>query len=315
MLPLDDLSSLALFAQVVRLRSFSAAARECKIAKSAVSRRVARLEDRFGVRLLRRSTRAVSVTEEGLRVYEHCAALLAAAAAAERAAGAAAEGVRGTLRINAPVTFAQMHLAAAVASFLAQQPGVDVSLSTDDPIVDIVEGGFDVTIRIGRLRDSALVARKLATDRLVICASPAYLARKGEPVTPADLLRHNCLHYTLVPRDAEWRFRGKDGPLSVPARGNFEAGNGTVLHRAALEGLGLAVLPSFMVAQDVAAGRLALVLEGQRRAEIGIYAVVTHRRQMPPRVRAFLDFLSGYFREFARETIPKLSQARPVRRR
>src|SRR5215467_2823962 len=197
MLPLDDLSSLALFAQVVRLRSFSAAARECKIAKSAVSRRVARLEDRFGVRLLRRSTRALSVTEEGLRVYEHCAALLAAAAAAEQAAGAAGEGIRGTLRVNAPVTFAQMYLAAAIASFLAQHSGVDVAL---------------------------------ATDRLVICASPAYLARKGEPLTPADLLRHNCLHYTLVSEEAEWRFRGKDGPLSVPARGNFEAGNGEVLH-------------------------------------------------------------------------------------
>jgi len=245
------------------------------------------------------------VTEEGLRVYEHCAALLAAAAAAEQAAGAAGEGIRGTLRVNAPVTFAQMYLAAAIASFLAQHSGVDVALATDDPIVDVVEGGFDVVIRIGRLRDSSLVARKLATDRLVICASPAYLARKGEPLTPADLLRHNCLHYTLVSEEAEWRFRGKDGPLSVPARGNFEAGNGTVLHRAALEGLGLAVLPSFMVAQDVAAGRLALVLEGQRQAEIGIYAVVAHRRQMPPRIRAFLDFLSAYFRAFARETIPK----------
>jgi len=303
MLSIDILPSLALFAQVVRLRSFSAAARESGIAKSAVSRRVAQLEERLGVRLLLRSTRAVSVTDEGLRVYEHCAVLVGAASAAEQAAGATRDTLRGMLRVNAPVAFAQMHLAAAIALFLERHPGMEIALATDDRIVDIVEGGLDVVIRIGRLRDSGLVARKIATDRLVICASPAYLARKGEPGSPADLLQHNCLHYTLVARDAEWRFRGKDGPLNVPAWGNFEAASGTVLRSAALAGLGLAVLPSFMVADDVAAGRLALVLERQRRAEIGIYAVVAHRRQMPARVRAFLDFLSAHFRGFAAQTV------------
>src|SRR5215469_12164560 len=140
MLSIDDLPSLALFAQVVRLRSFSAAARESGIAKSAVSRRVAQLEDRLGVRLLLRSTRAVSVTDEGLRVYEHCAALVAAASAAEQAARATRDALRGMLRVNAPVAFAQMHLAAAIALFLERHPGVEISLATDDRIVDIVEG-------------------------------------------------------------------------------------------------------------------------------------------------------------------------------
>jgi len=298
MVPLEDLASLALFASVVRHRSFSAAAREAGIAKSAVSRRVAALEDRLGVRLLLRSTRTVSVTEEGLRVYEHCAALNAAAAAAEEAAGSARAGIRGTLRVDAPITFAQMHLAAAVADFLLAHPSVEVQLSTDDRLLDatgIVEERFDVVVRVGRLEDSALYARKLAADRLVVCASPAYLAKNGVPTSPSDLVRHNCLHYALVSRAREWRFRGATGPLTVPVRGNFTATNGTVLQRAAVAGLGLAVLPSFMVADDVSAGRLRLVLEGERRARIGIYAVVAHKSHAPPRVRAFVDFLVKRF--------------------
>jgi DNA-binding transcriptional LysR family regulator len=292
---LDDLPSLALFARVVHHRSFSAAAREAGIAKSAVSRRVARLEEQLGVRLLRRSTRTLSVTEEGLRVYEHCAALVASATAAADAAGATRDTLRGTLRVNAPVTFAQMHLAAAVASFLQENAEVSVHLSTEDRIVDVVEGGFDVVLRVGRLADSGLAARRIATDRLVVCASPAYLARAGEPETPADLVRHNCLHYALVPLAGEWRFRDAGGPVSLPVRGNLVSTDGTVLREAALAGLGLAVLPSFMVAREVAEGRLRLVLEGRRRAEIGIFAVVAHRAHAPRRVRAFLDFLVKHF--------------------
>jgi DNA-binding transcriptional LysR family regulator len=295
MIALDDYPSLALFARVVHHRSFSGAAREASIAKSAVSRRVSRLEEKLGVRLLQRSTRSVTATEEGLRVYEHCVAIVAAGAAAEEAVGAEGE-VRGTLRVNAPITFAQMHLGRALASFLEKNPGVDAHLSTDDRIVDVVEGGFDVVIRIGRLADSGLVARKLATDRLVVCASPAYLRAHGEPRSPEELVNHECLHYALVPRAAEWRFRGARGPLTIPTRGRLVATNGTVLREAALAGLGLVVLPSFMVAREIAAGELRLVLEGARRASIGIYAVTAHRTNAPARVRAFLGFAARYFR-------------------
>lgn len=296
MLALDDLPSLALFARVVQLRSFSAAAREAGIAKSAVSRRIARLEDLMGVRLLRRSTRSLSVTEEGLRVFEHCAALVAAAEAAGEAVGGARDELRGTLRINAPVTFAQMHLARALAAFLGENPAIQVHLSTEDRLVDVVEGGFDAVIRIGRLPDSGLYARKIATDRLVVCASPDYLERAGTPASPAELGSHNCLHYGVVSFADEWRFRDankKSVGSAVP--GSFVATNGTVLREAAIAGLGLAVLPRFMVAPDVAAGRLRLVLEGARRAEIGIHAVVAHRTHAPARVRALLDFLVRWF--------------------
>lgn len=292
---LDELASMAVFAAVVQQRSFTAAARDAGLAKSAVSKRIAQLEDRLGVRLLVRTTRKLSLTEEGVRYYEHCAALLAAAEAAEGAVAGASTEARGPLRVNAPVTLAQMHLAGAIAPFLARYPEVELHLSTDDRIVDVVEGGFDVVVRISRQADSSLVARRLATDRLVVCGAPAYLDARGRPATPVDLIGHNCLHYALVPRLGEWRFRGAGGALVVPVAGNFTTTDGTVLRRAALAGIGLAVVPSFMVAADVAAGRLELVVEGARRAEIGIHAVFASRKQLPARTRLFLDHLGRYF--------------------
>jgi DNA-binding transcriptional LysR family regulator len=293
---LDDISSMALYAKVVQLRSFTAAANEVGLAKSAVSKRIAGLEERLGVRLLTRTTRKLTLTEEGVRYYEHCAALLVAANAAAEAVAGASTTPRGPLRVNAPVTFAQMFLADAIAAFLARYPDIEVHLSTEDRIVDVVESGYDVVVRISRLDDSSLVARRLSADRLVVCGSPAYLEDRGRPATPGDLIGHNCLHYSLVPREAEWRYRGAGGrPYSVTVAGNLSTTDGTVLRRAALAGLGLAVLPHFMVAADVAAGTLELVLEGARKAEIGIYAVFASRRQLPARTKLFLDWLGTHF--------------------
>jgi DNA-binding transcriptional LysR family regulator len=294
MLVLDDLPSLALFARVVHFHSFSAAAREAGIAKSAVSRRVARLEDTLGVRLLRRSTRSLSVTEEGLRVYEQCAKIVAAVGAVEEAAGVEGGVARGLLRVNAPVSFSTMHLGYAIGLFLREHPEIDVQLSTDNRLVDLIEDGFDVVVRVGRLADSSYYARKLATDRLVVCGSPEYLERAGTPAAPAELVDHNCLHYSLVPASGEWRFR-RAGVAAVSVRGNFNVDDGGVLRAAALSGLGLAVVPSFMVKREVEEGSLRLVLEGARKAEIGIYAVTAHRTNAPMRVRVFLEFLAEHF--------------------
>lgn len=293
--PLEDFASMALFAEVVRRQSFTQAAQAVGLAKSAVSKRVALLEDRLGVRLLTRTTRKLSLTEDGLRYYQHCAALLAAAEAAEEAVAGAAASARGPLRMNAPVTFAQMFLADALAGFLAAHPEIELRLTTDDRLVDVVEGGFDLVIRITRLRDSSLVARRLASDRLVVCGSPRYFAERGKPQTPGDLIAHNCLHYSLVAREGEWRFRGASGPYSVPTAGNLSSSDGTVLRRAALAGTGLCVLPLFMVARDVAAGRLELALEGQRRAEVGIYAVFASRRNLPARTKLLIEHLVRHF--------------------
>ena len=295
MTPLDHYASLALFSRVVQLRSFSAAAREAGIAKSAVSRRIAHLEDALGVRLLTRSTRSVTPTAEGLRVHAHASEMVAAAASATKEAGGEEGPMRGLVRINAPVTFTQLYLATAVAEFLAAEPEIEVDLQCDDRLVDVVEGGFDLVVRIGRLAESSLVARRIARDRLVVCASPAYLAAHGTPRSVLELSAHECLHYSLVPRTAEWRFRAATGAASLPTRGRLSTSNGTVLARAAIAGLGLAVVPSFMVAADVREGRLALVLEGQRRAEIGIFAVTATRRHVPVRVRRLVEHFARSF--------------------
>jgi DNA-binding transcriptional LysR family regulator len=306
----EDLPSLALFAEVVRARSFSEAARRTGVAKSAVSKRIAQLEERLGVRLLVRSTRKLALTSEGAAVYEHCAALVEAADRAVAIASGASELPRGTVRINAPVTFAQMQLAPALAAFLREHGEIDLVLSADDRLVDVADGAFDLVIRITRLASTpalgsrtqpsastsgALVTRRLASTRLVVCASPDYLAQHGVPETPAELVHHHCLHYSLVPFASEWRFRGPDGPYVVPARSPFASSDGTVLRQLARAGAGLVVLPWFMVAGDVERGALSLVLDGQRRAQVGIYALFAHRKQLPLRTRLLVNFLAKYF--------------------
>lgn len=293
---LDRLASYALFARVVQLQSFTAAARQSGIAKSAVSTRIRELEDRLGVELLRRTTRKLALTEEGLRFYEHCARVLESAQAADGALAGAGDALRGTIRVSAPVTFAQMHLASALAEFLAAHRDLHVELTTDDRMVDVVADGFDLIVRIGRLEEGSFVARKLAADRLVVCGAPSYLDRRGRPSSPEELVHHDCLHYALVPMRGEWRFRGRRGAVDVPVSGSLTASNGTVLREAAVAGLGLAVLPSFMVANELARGSLELVLEGHRRAELGVFAVTSSRR-LPARTRALVEFLA---RRFAR---------------
>jgi DNA-binding transcriptional LysR family regulator len=293
--PLAHLPSLALFAEVVQCRSFSEAARRAGLAKSAVSKRVALLEERLGVRLLTRTTRKLSLTAEGLRLYEHCAALVAAADAAEESVSAASQAPRGRLRVNAPVTFAQMYLGPPVAAFLERYPDIEVELSTENRMVDLVEDAYDLVIRISRLGESSLVARRLAEDRLVVCAAPAYLASRGEPSRPEELVGHNCLHYSLVPRAGEWRFRGAAGPLAVPATGNFSTSDGSLLREAAVAGLGIAVLPLSMVVDELRRGRLRRVLAEHRRGRVGIYAVFASRRQLALRTRLFIDHLVRHF--------------------
>lgn len=287
---------MALFASVVQQRSFSAVARERGMAKSAVSKRVSQLEERLGVRLLTRTTRKLALTEDGVRYYEHCAALLAAADAAEEVMAGASTEARGRIRVNAPVSFTQLFLVDALAAFFARYPEIRVELTSSDALVDVVEGGYDLVVRISRLTDSSLVAKRLSADRLVVAGAPAYLDVRGRPQTPAELIGHNCLHYLLVPVAGEWRFRDANRqPFVVPVRGNLECSDGVAVRNAALAGIGIGVLPLFMVARDVDEGRLELVLEGTRRAEIGIYALFASRRQLPARTKLLIDHLATWF--------------------
>jgi DNA-binding transcriptional LysR family regulator len=292
---LDDILGMAVFARVVDARSFTEAAKQLGLAKSAVSARVARLEESVGVRLLHRTTRKLSLTEEGLAFYERCARLVAAAG--EAAAVAEEAGTpSGTLRVTAPLAFSQLHLAPALADFLTAQPRVTVDLSAEDRVVDLVSERFDLAIRMGRIKDATLVARKLADDRLVVCGAPAYFARRGLPRTPGELLGHNCLRYANIPTRLDWRFRDAAGEISiVPVTGSLIAGNGAVLREAAVAGLGLAVLPSYMVADELRTGRLKAILADYKRGDIGVYAVYLNRRHLPAKLRAFVDFLAARF--------------------
>lgn len=287
---------MVMFARLVEARSFTAAAEKLEVSKSVVSSRLTALEARLGTRLLNRTTRRLSLTPEGLAFYEHCARITAEADAASAMASGAAKDPIGILKVNAPITFAQMYLAEPIGTYLEKYPKARVELRMSDRFVDLVEEGIDVAIRVSaRLRDSSLVARKLATDRSVVCASPAYLAAHGTPQAPADLLHHACLRYALLKATDEWVFKAGGKSFAVPVEGRLTVADGAMLRESAIAGLGLAVLPSFMVMPDVRAGRLTTVLDRFTFVRLTLHAI-TPAAATSPKVRAFIDVLSAHLR-------------------
>jgi DNA-binding transcriptional LysR family regulator len=312
----DDVLSLVFFARVVEAQSFTRAASQLGVSKSLVSKRVAELEQRLGTRLLLRTTRRLSLTADGLSLYERAQRMVAEADEAAALTAGAGKEPRGVLRVNAPPTFAELYLTAPIAAYLQRHPAVRVELLLADRFVDLVEDGVDVAIRVSsRLRDSSLVSRKLAEDRTVVCASPEYLRRKGVPRAPAELVHHDCVRYTLLKTADEWRFRDENGSFSVPVEGRFSAASGIALREAALAGIGLAVLPYFNVASDLRASRLVEVLGEHSFVRLTIHAVYAPARVVPVNVRAFLDLLSVHFRKppWLLPPEPKPSVARRVR--
>ena len=293
-----DLADMAVFAAVARAGSYTGAAAALGTSKSAASKAVARLERRLGARLLHRTTRSVALTEAGAALEARAARMVEEAGAGAQAVSALASAPLGTLRVNGPVTFGEMHLAPALPALLQRHPGLHVELVLDDRLVDAAAGGWDVVVRIAPLADSALAVRKLAADRRVVAASPAYLARRGTPRAPEELRAHDCLHYTNVSRAAEWRFRGPRGPVSVPTAGSVEANHGLVLLEAAVAGVGIGMFPEFMVASDLREGRLVELLASHalpRRTTI--HALFARSRPVPPKVRVFVDHLAARLRE------------------
>lgn len=292
---MDPLDGIAAFVRVVDSGSFSAAAQRLNVSKSAVSAQVQRLEERLGVRLLHRTTRRLSLTEAGAAYYRHCARILAEAEAAEQAAGALQREPRGTLRISAPVTFGWMHVAPAVPAFLARYPELAVDITLSPEHVNLVDAGLDLAIRIGVLEDSPLVVRRLAPSRLVLCTAPAYLAARGVPREPRDLAGHDCLSTGLLPWGDEWRLIGKGGEVRVAVSGRFRSNSAEMLRAAALDGLGIAVLPSWSVAEALRAGSLRRVLPGWSLPASTIYAAYPGNRLMAVKVRAFVNHLARRF--------------------
>ena len=289
---MDPLDGIAAFARVVDSGSFSAAAHRLGISKSAVSAHVQRLEERLGIRLLNRTTRRLSLTEAGAAYYRHCARILAEAEEAEQAAGALQREPRGTLRMSAPDSFGWMHVAPAVPAFLKRYPELSVDIALSPAHVSLVDEGLDLAIRIGVLEDSPLVVRSLAPSRLVACAAPAYLDAHGVPREPGDLAGHNCLCASLLPWGGEWRLAGGRGEVRVAVGGSFRSNNAEMLRAAALDGVGITMLPTWAVAEPLRTGALRRVLDAWEPPASTIYAVYPGNRLMSMKVRAFVDHLA-----------------------
>lgn len=286
-LPLSD---LAVFATVAELEGFSAAARRLGVSKAMVSTAIARLEQRLGVRLMQRTTRRLSLTEAGAAALPHAQRALLAARDAEEAATESSTTPRGTLRINAPMSFGVLHVAPALGAFAAAYPEVRVDLVLDDRIVDLVEGGFDLAIRIGALPDSALVAQRVGRNRNVLVAHKSYLKRAGAPAKPAALVDHAALVYSGASAPNRWNLVRGGREETVRVRALLSANSSLALREAALQGLGIARMPLFVVGEDLAKGRLQQVLPGWELPEQGIFAITTARELQPRKTRAFIDF-------------------------
>jgi len=295
-LDLDSLASIAVFTRVVDAKSFSGAAETLGLSKSAVSKHVARLEDRMGTRLLNRTTRRLSTTEAGVALYHHGTRLVEEAFAAEEAVTHLRAVPRGQLRVSAPMSFGQHHIASALGAYLTAYPEVNVDMDLNDRVVDLVEEGYDVAVRIANLPDSSLVARRLAQARIIVCAAPEYLKMRGSPQKPTDLNDHDCLNYAYLARPGVWTLHRKsDGAKeTINLSGRLTLNNGDALSEAAAAGCGIVMQPTFIVANAIKEGRLVRVLPEWEGTTIPIYAVFPHSRNLSPKVRAFVDFLSSF---------------------
>lgn len=291
---MDSLTSMKVYCAVVESASFAAAARRMKLSRAVVTKHVAALEDRLHVRLLERTTRKLSVTEAGGRYYERAVQILAELEDAEREAQQATAVPRGTLRVSVPHHFGTAHIAPFLAEFRRRYPEVELDISLSDRYVDLIEEGFDLAVRISdALAESSLVARRLAPCRFVVCGSPAYFKRHGEPRVPDDLARHPCLGYTLSPRERSWVFVcAQNQRHVVNVSGPLRSNSGDLLRVSALNGVGVMLLPTFLAGSDLESGRLQAVLTDYRVHEHGIYAVYPSRKHLSAKVKAFIDFLA-----------------------
>jgi DNA-binding transcriptional LysR family regulator len=288
--PLGD---LAVFVAVAEAEGFSAAARHLGLSKAMISVAVARLEKRLGVRLFQRTTRRLSLTEAGAATLPHAQRSLLAARDAEEAASQTRTSPRGLLRVNAPMSFGLLHVVPALGAFARAFPEVQVDLVLDDRVLDLVEGRFDLAVRIGALPDSGLIAQQLGRSRNVLLAHRDYLARAGTPARPSDLAKHAALLYSLSSTGQRWLFRRGKQRESVRVSGPLKANSSLALRQALLQGLGIARLPTFIAGEDLAAGRLVRVLPDWDLPDQGIHALTTARDHVPRKTRAFIDFFRG----------------------
>jgi DNA-binding transcriptional LysR family regulator len=292
---MDKLESLRAFVKVVQHGGLSAAARDLRLSRSAVSKYLIDLETELGVQLLVRTTRSASLTENGLAYYERVVAILAEIDEADAAIGSLQSEPRGILRVNAPMSFGTLHLGTAIADFMEKYPELKIQLVLSDELIDPVREGFDVTLRIADLPSSSLIARKISPAPRVICAAPSYLQRHGAPQHPNDLREHECLTYGHLATGYQWKLSGPDGDHWIQIPWTLCTNNAEVLRDAAVKGRGVALLPTFIAGADLRTGALTAVLTQYKAPEISVYAIYPQTKHLSVKVRVFIDFLAERF--------------------
>lgn len=290
-----DLQQLTSFLAVVRAGSFVAAAEATGLSKAAVSRHVADLEQTLGVRLLHRTTRRLSLSEDGQRFHSRALELVSALAELEAETASSGGEATGLLRINAPVTFGNLHLAPLWPRFIAAHPKVSLDVTLNDRVVDLVEEGYDVAIRITKRLDAQLVGRRLASTRIVLCASPGYLSAHGVPTHPRELAEHQVLAYNYWAAGDDWHFSGPDGEVTVRVIPRIHTNSGDTCRAAALEDQGIVLQPDFLVGPDLKRGTLVELMPEYRSIELDVFAVYATRKHLPMKTRRLIDFLVDAF--------------------
>ena len=292
---MDRIDAMRAFVAVVTEGSFSNAANTLQLSPQLVSKYVSKLEEQLNTRLLNRTTRKVSLTEAGSHYFGHAQQILLSIDDMESKLGGLQQNPKGVLRISAPVSFALKHMAKLITDFQIHYPLVNVDLQLTDRKVDIVEEGFDVALRIGQLKSSSLIAKKVAPIRVMLCAAPDYLNKHGTPTQPEDLERHRYLHYSYMNMD------GKDDIYQLLKAKYLKQGselrsnNGDVLVDAAIAGAGIVLQPTFIISEALSSGKLVVVLPKLEPEALGLYAVYAHRKLLPHKVRCFIDFVEGYY--------------------
>jgi DNA-binding transcriptional LysR family regulator len=293
---MDKFEQMRAFAQVVVSGGFAAAARQMGQSRSTVNKLVIALENDLGAQLLHRSTRVVTPTETGLAFYERCVEILSSLEDAERSVAQLHGEPKGRLRINAPMTFGTMHLAGAIADFIAQYPDLQVELTLSDRFIDPIEEGFDVTVRIAEPQPtSSLLVQPLIPAKRVLCASPTYLEKHGTPMHPTELRSHSCLHYGQIAMEHRWTLTGVDGEYTAIVQGMLCSNNGEVLRDAAIRGLGVTLLPRFIVEPALQQGTLQIVLPNYHPSELFIEVLYPVNRHLSTKIRLLVDFLQERF--------------------
>ena len=293
---MDRFLEMRAFVAVIDAGSFVRAADALDLSKTAVSRLVSDLEARLGTRLLHRTTRRLSLTPEGEVFLERSRSLLEGVESAEAELSTRAGEAVGQLRVNVPVTFGLLHLAPLWPAFMALHPRVVLDITLSDRLVDLVDEGYDLAVRIAQLQTSSLVSRQLTSTRLVLCASPDYLRRHGTPAQPSDIAQHSVISYTLLATGDQWAFQGPQGPVSVKVSPRMRTNSGDTCCAAALQHQGIVLQPTFLVGPHLASGALVEILPAYRSLDLGVHAIYPTRKHLTPKVRALIDFLVDAFR-------------------